>query len=352
MITYRVPTNVAVDGVLQEYVPQTEGFLGLEWMPFKELNAQMVVWDEKDRDRGATSYHNMDADPKIGKRPGSKRHKYTPIPHKETDVINESDLLMPRQLGTLGGVIDVSTEIGEITGERARKNKLRAEIEVWQALKGQLSVHRDGVDIEETFPVQEYDVDVDWDELDTAKPLSDWMKMVLKFRFTGASAAGAEAAMNSTTAGWLLLNKNEDDLKGFQGSNFLKLAYAVEEVNKIFTARKQPLIRVYDEGYVNEADEEVLFLDDGEIIVKGARPQGQKIGDYALTPTLHRVVNGQPAPGFFSIVTVNGLPNPGAVTVQAIGAAGNPKIEVTGGMYGGPRLKYPRSIIRVNAKLT
>ena len=259
---------------------------------------------------------------------------------------------MPAALGTEGGLLDLTGEIGTITKARADKNFLRAEIEIWQALKGRLIYNEDGVRVDELFPVQTYDVEVDWDEFATARPLTDWENITRKFRFTGASAAGADAAMNSTTAGWLLKNKNEDDLKGFQNENFLKLPYAVEQVNKILAERKQPLIRVYDEGWVDEADNEKLFLEDGEVIVKGKRPASQLVGDYGLTPTTHRVKNGQSAPGFFSIIEVNGQPNPGAVTVQQIGSAKNPKIEVTGGFYGGPRLIYPRSIIKVRAKVT
>jgi hypothetical protein len=355
MITYRFPTNVSVEGVLQEYaMVQQEELLGLSWMPFKEVETQRVIWDEMDRDRGATAVHNMDADPKIGSRPGSKRHEYTPIPHKETDLLKESDILMPATLGTLGGVIDLSAEVGRITKARADKNFIRAEVEAWMALKGLLvyTNAEEGIAIHETFPIQTYDVEVDFDDLDNAKPLHELNVVTRRFRFTGARAAGAEMAMNSTTAAWILENRNDNDLKRFQNSNYLTLAYSVEEVNKILTARKQPTIIVYDEGWVDDDDEEQLFLADGEIVIKGKRPAGQTVGDTAMTPTTHRVKNGQPAPGMFSIIEVNGQPNPGAITVQAIGSSKNPKIEITGGYYGGPRLRYPRSIIKVNAKVT
>jgi hypothetical protein len=352
MITYRFPTNVSVDGVLQEYVVDRAKLLGLSLLPFQNLYTQRVVWDELDRERGATRPHNMNADPVIGNRPGSKRHEYTPIPHKETDILNESDILMPAQLGTLGGVLDLSTEIGRITKARVDKNYLRAEIEIWQTLKGHLVVDDNGVKVDETFPIQTYDVAIDWDELATAKILHDWNLIARKFRFTGASPVGAIGYMNSVTASWILENKNADDLKGFQNSNFVQLAYSVEDANKIFVGRGLPTIQVYDDGYIDETDAEIQFLEDGEIIIIGKRPAGQIVGDYGLTPTVHRQENGQPAPGFFSIIEVNGQPNPGAVTVQALGSSKNPKIEITGGMYGGPRLKYPRSVIKVRAKVT
>jgi hypothetical protein len=353
MITYRFPTNVSIEEVVEEATPNTDGLLGAEWLPFVPVETQRVEWDEKDRLKGGgTAYHNMDADPKIGKRRGSKRHEFEPIPHKETDVINESDMLMPRAIGSFGDVIDLTKEIGEITADRMHQNKIRAEGERWQILKGHLVVHQDGVDVDETVPVQTYDVDVDWDELGTAKPLYDWVQITKKFGFTGASAIGAEAAMNSTTAGWLLLNQNEDDLKSFQNQNFLKLPYAVAEINKIFQAREQPVIRLYDEGYVDDLNNEVRYLADGDVVIKGKRLDGKLVGDYAMTPTMHKIKNGKMAGGMFSIIEVNGRPNPGAISIPEIGAGKNPKIEITGGFYGGPRLKYPRSIIYVRTKLT
>jgi len=352
MITYRFPTNVSVDGVLQEYVIQREKLKGINLLPFQNLYTQRVVWDELDRERGATAPHNMNADPKVDDRPGSKRHEYTPIPHKETDLLTERDILMPATLGTLGGVLDLSTEIGRITKARADKSYIRAEMEIWQALRGHLQVNENGVVVDEVFPIQTYNALVDWDEFETATILVDLMNVALKFRFTGASARGAVGYLTQTTANWVLRNINPDDLKGFQNQNFLSLPYSLDQVNTILTARGLPTLEVYDEGYVDEEDVEQRFVEDGEVVVIGKRMDGNRIGDYGLTPTAHRQENGQPAPGFFSIVEVNGQPNPGSVTVAQLGSGKNPKIEITGGMYGGPRLKYPRSVVKMDVKLT
>jgi len=49
---------------------------------------------------------------------------------------------------------------------------------------------------------------------------------------------------------------------------------------------------------------------------------------------------------------VNGQPNPGAITIAEIGGGKNPKVEITGGVYGGPRLIFPRTVINFDAKVT
>jgi hypothetical protein len=111
MITYRFPTNVSLTEVTQDYVIQRENLLGIKLMPFVRRDTQIIEWDELDFEIGMTAPHNMNTDPKIGGRPGSKTHKYTPLFFKETDLLKESDFLMPRAMGTLGGVIDMSAEI-------------------------------------------------------------------------------------------------------------------------------------------------------------------------------------------------------------------------------------------------
>ena len=160
---------------------------------------------------------------------------------------------------------------------------------------------------------------------------------------------GAKAYMNHTTANLLLENQNDADLKGFQNTNFVNLPYSVEEMNKILMMRGIPEIMVYDEGYYDEDGNYQLFLTDAEVIVIGKRPGGQMVGDWCATPTLHKSKNGMPAPGYFSIIEVNGNPSAGAMTISLadLGAGKNPKIETTGGIYGGTRLIYPRSIVKM-----
>lgn len=347
MITYKYPTNVALDMVTQEYIAQTAKFLGEQLMPFEDTNTQVVQWDELDSERGMTAPHTMGTDPKIDTRPGSTLREFEPIPFKETDLVKENELLKARAYGTLGGVVNITDAISRIAKSRVDKNRIRVEWTRWQALLGQLTILENGVRVNESFAVQTHDVAVPFSTVATAAPLKEFNAVMLKFRATGASAQGAEAYMNQATANNLLENQNENDLKGFQNANFVHLPYSMEEMNKIQTARGLPKLVVYDEGYIDEAGSFQNFIPNGKIIVVGKRPAGQAIGKWLMTPTLHRVKNGMPAPGMFEIIEVNGMPSTGSVTVnlQQLGQHKNPKIEVTGGVYGGPVLYYPRSIV-------
>ena len=350
-ITYKYPTNVALDMVTQEYVAQTEKLRGEELMPFADTETQVVQWDELDSERGMTAPHVMGSDPIIDTRPGSKTREFKPIPFKETDLVKENELLNARQFGTLGGVVDLNPLCGRIAKARVDKNRLRAEWTRWQAFRGQLSIVENGVVINESFPIQQYTPLIPFDDRANATILREWNTIKTMYRGTGASARGAVAVGNTVTISAILENANKDDLQGFRNENFRNTSYDVTETNKIFAARGLPTLEENDEGYIDEAGNFQTWLEDGELIIFGSRPAGQALGKWLMTPTLHRIQNGMPAPGMFEIIEVNGQPSAGSQMVNMIqlGQHKNPKIEITGGLYGGPVLYYPRSIIKVNA---
>jgi hypothetical protein len=348
-IVLTFPTNQSLDVVTQEYVIDRSKFEGDGVMPYVDFNSFTVKWDERDAERGMTKPHAMDSDPTIDKRPGSKTKSYEGIPFKESDVLKESDLLTARTLGTLGNTLNISTEVARIMKARMDKTMIRVEWARWQALRGALHINENGVKVDEEFPIQTYDAS-NWSDHENATPLADLETAALKFYGTGASAAGAKCYVNRKSLNNLLQNKNEDDIWGFRNQNFLALTFSLDELNKIFAARGLPSIAVYDEGYIADNGDFITFVEDDEAIIVGKRPAGQVVGNFARTISLHRVVNGAPAPGFFEIINVNGGPNTGATSVDLalLGTDPNPSIKMTGGVYGGPLLWYPRSVIRMD----
>lgn len=345
------PTNAELNEVVQAFEVDPSQHIGSTILPMAESMYQEVQWDERDADRGLTAPHALGADPKVDIRQGSTRRKYTPIPFKETDLLKEDEILRARQLGTMAETLDLSQEIARIARDRFNKTMARIEKLRWDTLNGSISINENGVVVSETFAVQSYTPSGDtWDTPDTSTPLADFNAVKLLFRGTGASAAGAKAYMSQATANLLLQNQKAGDIKGFQNQNFVQLPYAVEEMNKILAARGLPEIVVYDEGYIAENGTFTLFLPTGKVIVVGKRPAGQSVGDFMSTPSLHNNRGGQPAPGYFSVIEVNGHASEaaGSVAMGQLGKAKNPKVEITGGIYGGTRLIYPKSVIKMN----
>lgn len=348
--TFTYPTNVSLDRVVQEYVIDTSAFIGLQIMPVEESQTQKVQWDEMDNERGMTAAHLLGTEPRIDLRPGSKLREYTPIPFKETDLVKEDELLNARQLGTLGGAINLSPLMGRIAKGRMDKTRIRQEWTVWAAMRGTMTINENGVYVSETFPIQQYTPLVPWNNFETAAPIKDLNAIKLLFRGTGATSKGAMAYVNSTTMNWILENQNQNDLKGFQNSNYLNLTFDIDQVNAILTKRGLPMLVEYDEGYYDEDGNYQTFIHDGDVHIVGKRPMMEKIGGWMTTPTLHRVVGGQAAPGYFELLKVNGVPSAfgaNSISIAQLGADSNPKMELTGGVYGGPFMRFGRSGIRM-----
>jgi len=348
MLVYQIPTNQELNILIQEYVIQDLELVGETILPFQEYDTDFVLWDQLDNEFGITAAHNMNSDPVIRKRPGSTTRQYTPIPFKESELIKEEEILRARRLGTLGNAINLDFEVTRRLRARMGKDRLRAEWTRWQALGGQLNIAENGVAIQETFAVQTYNPATLWSNTAAATPLKDFDAISLLFDGTGATAEGATAFMNKKTANLLLENTNDQDIHGLRGPQFISLTYSVEEANKILTARGLPNIRVYNAGYYDANRNFQHFMPDGLVVIVGRRPVGERVGEVALTRTLHKLgQDGQPAPGFFAFIEVNGRGNPdGNVDLAQLGTNGNPKIAITSGFYGGPLLFYVRSIVK------
>ena len=349
-LVYTFPTNVTMETATQEYVIEHEKFIGEEIMPFTESMTQRVQWDELDNERGMTAPSNLKSDPKIDLRPGSKLREYKPIPFKETDVVTEDELLEARAYGTLGGVVSLHEIVGRVIRSRSDKTFIRCEWLRWQTLQGEFTINENGVYVHETFPVQTYDALVDWDDRANAVPLQDDNAVAMMFDGTGASPEGAIAYLNQKTLNWRLENTNPEDLAGYRTDN-TTLTFDLELMNKIAIRRGTPQYKLYNKGYHDREGVFTKFIDDGNVVVVGNRGS-QKVGDFNMTPSFHRIKNGLPAPGFFNVLEVNGKGNPGVVEVSAadLGTGRNPSIANTGGVYGGTRLKFPRSVIKMVVK--
>lgn len=350
-LTYTFPTAVEADVMTQEYFVERDKFIGEEYMPFEEKMTSKVRWDDLDAVRGMTAVHKMGTDPQIDAREGSRVREYTPIPFKETDVITEEELLLAREAGTLNNVVNIDGLVARTIRDREDKNFIRAEWSRWEAARGQLNINENGVRVRETFNVQVYDPLVEWDDPANAVPLRDMAAASQLLIGTGSSAEGAEAVTRTSTFNLLLANTNDADLRGLRSEVGGSVTYDLEAVNKLMTKRKQPTFRLYDEGWNDELGLWQFFIHEGDVHIFGKRPRNQKVGAVAMTPTLHRIKNGQPAPGMFSIIEVNGQAAEGMMQfdLTKVGLHKNPKLEITGGFYGGPFLRYARSVIRLRA---
>lgn len=349
-VTYKFPTNVELNMMTRKYVVKREKFIGQQIIPFKETGAQKVQWDELDNEKGMTTAHQQDSDVKVTERPGSQLREYTPIFFKESELIKESELLNARAWATLGGVVNIDDLVADRLRSRIDKDFIRAEWLIWRMLLGSIAISENGVTVNEIINVQTHTPTVAWNLPATAAPLTELEAACLKFYGTGASGAGAKLYINRKTLNNILAVTNASDIAAFRNANYVNLTYSLEELNKIFEARGLPMFVLYDEGYITSNGTFTTFIPDGKGVLVGKRDGAMPMGNFMLTPSLHKQNGGMPSGGFFSLITVNGQPNSsGAVSVSQLGQAENPKIKVMTGFYGGPTLYYPQSVIVINA---
>jgi hypothetical protein len=350
IVTY--PTNAEIDETVQAYVPQVDRFIGSRYMPVKARNTNKVRWTEKDSMRGKTKSHKRGNDPHIDDREGSVDREFTPMDFKETDVIGEKEILEKRQEGTWGEPLDLEDSVAETIKDRADKTMIAVEDTRWQAFRGKLRVNENGVKVSEDFPVQEHEPLVDFDNFNSAKPLMVLDEIGDKFDGTGARGDGAVHVMSKKTFRLILQNNNEGDLKKFAGSNFVDVMNGLAAFNKLLRDRNGSSIELTDEGWIDDDNNYIRFVKTGEIFTFGARPAGQIIGEWQATISLHRQENGKPIGGYFSILEVNNQASEGATTISLaqLGAGRNPKFSITGGIYGGPTMKYPKSVVYTKVK--
>lgn len=332
-INWKYPTSVELDFVVQEFkATAMESMLGHQVLQLVERNTSRIRWDVLDNDKGMTSAITPDADPPFDQRPGLTTKEYTPIDFGQFARIPRSEIEGARQPGTLGVPLDVTEMTVRELSRQLNKVHVRIESLIWAALQGSMSVNDNGVTITETFPVQTFTASPLWSTLATATPLKDFDAVGLLFRGKGASMAGARAYANRKTINYLLENSNTNDIRGLLNLQ-TTITIGTQEVNKILAMRGLPELIQYDEGYYDANGNFTLFIPDGKIVVVGRRAPGEVIGDFVLTRTAYRLVNGEPTPGIWSRIIP---PQDDSI---------NPTILVGAGFKGGPRIFYPGSVV-------
>lgn len=344
MIVFTIPTNQELRTPIQNYTQNVDGFLGLQLCPWADSFAQFIETEETEEDEGMTAAHILGTDPKIDKRKGSKKFRYDPLHFKETDVLNEADILRARQLGTYGQPVSLMSETTKIAKSRARKTMTRVEWTIWQMFGGNLQFNENGVKVNETWTVQSHTPTALWSNASTSKPLTDLDVAADKFDGTGASMEGAVIVANRQTWRLMMANQNDADLKALDKTQWGNFRFMFSEMAKIVQDKCGAIIKSYDEGY-KSGGQFTKFLPTGELRIIGKRRDGLPVANWWRTPSLHIMKGDKPQPGYFVLVEVNGHASNGSFS--EVGQSKNPKVEVTGGIYGGPNLDFEDNVIKM-----
>lgn len=340
------PGTDVITTVLRDFEPVVGSFRGAEFAPINASDfnnsPDVIKWEALGPITGMTNAHMLDANPRPIKFVPLKQYAERTTYWKESAIITETDLLHIRQAG------DYSQRMADqIVMKRLRQLDMRTETRVewlrWQALTGTLTINEFGVTrtIDYLIPggnkinANSGTGGAYWDVVADANPIKDLQTALLRFR--GTNAAQPVLWINMQQALWLVQNAGMRDLVK-QSSNLDRLD--VNSVGKLIMPLVGGLagIEIYDQGYISDAGVWTTFIPDTHafLVAKSGLP-GEKVMEFASTPSLHNGGIAGATGGKFSILE------------DFIGTK-NPRVELTGGIYGVPVIYHPDHIVTLRVK--
>lgn len=327
---------------------------GAAYMPSVEFTATTVFWDVWEAQGGATQDHVMGTDPKAVQKGGFRTLEYEGGSYREFIRFTEKDILRLRQLGSNDQAVRGIRQHLNRAGVKLN-NRIEAKMELlrWDAiLNGSYTYFGKTIDFGK--PVN-HDVapGVPWGLIvggnlvtnPAANPIAD-----LRFWLMGGYApfrkyVVSKMVINANTSRIILDNPNVQSLIQ---SRFASESYdKVHDINAVlsFLIPGMPPVEVYKGWYQSEAPDPgnaariivgdaIYFIPDGRAFFEVELPDGDKIGDVAMTLNLSNGSVDSPAAGKFILVDEHIEDRPG-----------NPYIDIYGGFVGGPRLKRPADVL-------
>lgn len=333
MTDFIYPSSVQLTQIAQILEPRLQiGRVGFEIFPMRTVDAHLLQWEQMDNFIGLQQVRGLNGDPNRVKPVGMKRYMMEPGIYGEYGLIDEHELTVRRPMGDFTGQINITDLV------LARQNQLlarrldRVELIIWTLLTtGTFSVADGAATLHtDSYTFQSFDASVGWGTAATSTPLADLRAVQLKSRgYSVDFGSAAKAYMNRTTFNQLLSNTNASDLGGRKAA-FGESINGPDGVNRVLAADDLPGIVIYDQGYLDSTGTFQLFIPNGFIVVVGARPSGQVVGEYRMTRNAN---NPNLAPGAYMKVIDRGVD-----TVPR-------SIEVHDGHNGGPVIFFPSAIV-------
>ena len=332
MADFIYPSNIVLQQIAQEMVPRLSANRAIfDIMPMREVNADLLEWDQMDNYIGLQRVRGLNGDPGRVVRTGGKRYVMQPGAYGEFTLIDERELTKRRPWGTFEGPIDVTDLIRQEQDRLLQRRLDRIESIGWTLLAtGTFSV-AEGSSVLHTdsFTTQTFAAGVTWATSATATPLADIRTVQLKARgYSLDFGARAKLYMNRSTLNAVLSNTNQADLGGRRGAG-LSSINGPQQLNELLAMDDLPNIVVYDDTYYDDTGTLQLFIPNNKAILVGARRDGDPVAEYRLTRNANNPGMG-PGPYMKIVDDPNRVPR---------------SIEIHDGHNGGPVLYHPAAIV-------
>lgn len=339
VINYEYPTSRELREINPEKIQVLErNRPTFEIFPTVDSDVWTLEWEVKDNWMGFQQLRGLNGQPSYVKMVGEKAFSAEPGVYGEYMTLDEKQMtLRARNARNTDAAVDVSQLVLERQDYLNMREIDLIEFIHWKALlDGQFSfVGPTGATYADQFPIQTAAFS-DWSNLASATPLADMLG--LKALTVGKSinfGSQARMFMNSTTVGYLLQNRNANDLGGQMavmvgGTKPLK---ELNEINTLLLGHGLPQIVEYDEGYHAEPSGTFTrWIPTDVISLVGARSNGEALGEYRMVRNAN---NEDFAPGRYEEVIDN------------VGRDIPRKIEVHRGHNGGLVIFYGSAIVKI-----
>lgn len=336
MPDYIYPTNEELQTIAQPKIAALSMEDPIfEHFPMVNVDSHVLSWEQRDSYKGLQQIRGLNGQPKRVNALGGNKYTIEPGVYGEFATIDEIELTTRRQWGSFDQAVDISDLVAERQDQLlARRIDLVKSILWTLASTGTFTVANElgQTMYAGTFPVQSYTAGVGWGTSATAVPLSNFRAVQLLSRgYSVDFGTRARAYMNRVTFNKLVSNTNTNDLAGRRTSG-LNTVLNLDEINGVLMGEGLPMIVVYDEGYLNNSGTFVPFIADDKVIVIGARPANQPVGDYAMTRNANNP-NMEPGPYMKVVDKEEDVPR---------------NINVHDGHNGGPRIYFPSAIVKMS----
>lgn len=330
------PSAAELTEIAREKEPRMqEGRVIFDILPVRNSEDDIIIWEQKDMYGGLQAVRGLDGAPSRVKPVGSKRYMAEPGVYGEFMTIDEAELTRRRRSAGSLNRVTIDDLVMDKQEQLMSRRLDRLEYIGWQLLiYSTFAIARNSIIMHtDKYIGQTYTAGIGWATHGTAEPLQDFRNAQLLSRGKGADfGASATAYVNRTTANDLLANTNAADLGGKKGSLGQSVVTSLSGINTILTGEGLPQIAVYDDGYFANDDGTgfTLWIPNNRFVLVGARPSGQKVGEYRMTVNVN---NDDFSPGAYQKVIDHGdkqVPR---------------TIEVHDGHNGGPVMYYPGSVV-------
>lgn len=332
--TFVFPENFELNQIERDKLPRlTQNRPAFDILPLKTMDYAQLVWEQQENIKGLQQIRGLGGDPRRVEALGSGIKYSEPGYYGEFRTIDETELTLRRRYGSINEPINITDLVMAAQDQLLERRLNRQELLIWTLLttgtftaigaSGQV-LHTD------IYGIQTTTVAVPWSTVATATPIKDLRAVKLLAR--GSSVRfdqGSDLWMNQATFNGLAANTNAADLGGKRTAGLASIT-GINDINDILLKEDLPTIKIYDEGYYDDAGNFQLYIPTNKAILIGKRTSGTPIGNYEMTRNANNPDLG---------------PGPYMRVIDRLETTVPRRIEVHDGHNGGPVLFFPRAIV-------